>query len=123
MPVLIQIAIGGALGALARYVSVITMQRIAGSAFPYGTMFVNIIGSFLMGLCAVWLLEKADGKMVPFIMTGVFGGFTTFSAFSLDTIRLLEEGRLAIAGVYVGGSVLLSITALFLGILFARGLA
>ena len=125
MPVLLQVAIGGALGASLRYLSGAMMLRVMGSGFPYGTMFVNVVGSFLMGLLAFYLLERMDGglsRYAPFLMTGLLGGFTTFSAYSLDALYLLERGRYASASVYMGGSVVLAIGALFLGITIARSL-
>ena len=125
MPVLLQVALGGALGASLRFLSGAMILRTMGSGFPYGTMFVNVVGSFLMGLLAFYLLERMDGsfaRYAPFLMTGVLGGFTTFSAYSLDALYLLERGRYASASVYMGGSVVLAIGALFLGMTIARSL-
>ena len=125
MPGLLQVALGGALGASLRFVSGAMILRTMGSGFPYGTMFVNVVGSFLMGLLAFYLLERMDGsfaKYAPFLMTGLLGGFTTFSAYSLDALYLLERGRYASASVYMGGSVVLAIGALFLGMTIARSL-
>ena len=125
MPVLLQVALGGALGASLRFLSGAIILRTMGSGFPYGTMFVNVVGSFLMGLLAFYLLERMDGsfaKYAPFLMTGLLGGFTTFSAYSLDALYLLERGRYASASVYMGGSVVLAIGALFLGMTIARSL-
>ncbi len=123
MPVLLQVAIGGAIGASARYLSGAAILRAFGSGFPYGTMFVNIVGSFLMGLLAIWLMERMDGsfaRFAPFLMTGVLGGFTTFSAFSLDALYLIERSRYLAASIYMGGSVVLAIAALFVGMSLAR---
>jgi len=125
MPVLLQVALGGALGASLRFLSGAMILRTMGSGFPYGTMFVNVVGSFLMGLLAFYLLERMDGsfsRYAPFLMTGLLGGFTTFSAYSLDALYLLERGRYASASVYMGGSVVLAIGALFLGMTIARSL-
>jgi CrcB protein len=125
MPVLLQVAIGGALGASLRFLSGAMILRAMGSGFPYGTMFVNVVGSFLMGLLAFYLLERMDGsfsRYAPFLMTGLLGGFTTFSAYSLDALYLLERGRYVSASVYMGGSVVLAIGALFLGMTIARSL-
>ena len=110
----IQIAIGGALGAMLRYGVGLAV------AFPFGTLAVNVLGSFLMGLAFVLLGTRA-GR--PFVMIGLLGGFTTFSAFSLDVFRLYEAGRLAAAGGYVAVSVMLSIFALFVGIYLARAVS
>jgi len=125
MPILLQVALGGAIGASARYLSGAAILRAFGSGFPYGTLFVNVVGSFLMGLLAVYLMERMDGSFArysPFLMTGVLGGFTTFSAFSLDALYLMERGRVLAAGLYMSGSIVLAIAALFAGILLARGL-
>ncbi len=125
MPVLLQVALGGAIGASLRFLSGAMILRAMGSGFPYGTMFVNVVGSFLMGLLAFYLLERMGGSVsryAPFLMTGVLGGFTTFSAYSLDALYLLERGRYASASVYMGGSVVLAIGALFLGMTIARSL-
>lgn len=125
MPVLLQVALGGAAGASLRFLSGAMILRAMGSGFPYGTMFVNIVGSFLMGFLAFYMLERMDGsfgRYAPFLMTGLLGGFTTFSAYSLDALYLLERGRYASASVYMGGSVLLAIGALFLGMTIARSL-
>ena len=125
MPVLLQVALGGALGASLRFLSGAMILRAMGSGFPYGTMFVNVVGSFLMGLLAFYLLERMDGsfsRYAPFLMTGLLGGFTTFSAYSLDALYLLERGRYVSASVYMGGSVVLAIGALFLGMTIARSL-
>lgn len=92
MPVVLQVALGGAIGAALRYLSGSAAIRLLGSGFPYGTMIVNILGSFLMGFAAFYMLERMDGsyaRFAPFILTGVLGGFTTFSAFSLDAAYLI----------------------------------
>ena len=122
MPVLIQVALGGAIGATLRYLSIATISRAIGAGFPYGTMFVNIVGSFLMGMLVIWLFGKTDSRYAPLLMTGVMGGFTTFSAYSLDAFKLIDQGRIVAAGMYMGGSVVLAIAALFAGIVLARGL-
>lgn len=125
MPVLLQVALGGAIGASLRFISGAAILRVLGNGFPYGTMFVNVVGSFLMGLLAFYLLERMDGSLArfaPFLLTGLLGGFTTFSAYSLDALYLMERGRYLSASVYMGGSVILAIGALFLGITIARSL-
>jgi CrcB protein len=109
----ISVALGGAVGACLRFAVGLWV------AFPMGTLAVNVAGSFAIGV--VWLaLDKA---WLPFVMTGVLGGFTTFSAFSLDTLRLMEEGRILYAGAYVGASVLLSLLACGVGLTLARSLS
>lgn len=123
MPVLVQIALGGALGATGRYLVVQLAARLAGAGFPVGTLAVNVLGSFAMGVVVVILLGRGDlaaEKWVPLVMTGFLGGFTTFSAFSLDFMHLLERGRPEAAALYVLGSVVISILALMLGMWLAR---
>ena len=118
---LILVALGGAIGASLRYLSVTQAALWFGVAFPYGTLFVNVAGSFAMGLLAVVLLREGGASpMAPLLMTGVLGGFTTFSAFSLDTIRLYESGQGGMALVYVLVSVFVSIFALMAGFALAR---
>ncbi|MGR3289588.1 MAG: fluoride efflux transporter CrcB [Paracoccaceae bacterium] len=89
------VAVGGATGAILRYLLGMAV------AFPLGTLAVNVIGSFLMGLAFVVLAEEGLERWMPLVMTGVLGGFTTFSAFSLDVFKLYEAGRLGAAGGYV----------------------
>jgi CrcB protein len=112
---ILYVAIGGAIGAVLRYL--VTL----GVAFPFGTLAVNVVGSFVMGLMLVWLAARGLDRATPLVMTGVLGGFTTFSAFSLDTLKLVEAGRLSAAGGYVAGSVILSLVAIFLAVWISRG--
>lgn len=119
------VAAGGALGASARYAVGAWARSALGPHFPWGTFTVNVLGSFVMGVAAALMIEKFPGswgRFSPFLMTGVLGGFTTFSAFSLDALFLIERGRTAAAAAYVGGSVALSIGALFAGLALARAL-
>lgn len=118
----LQVALGGAIGATFRYLTNVAMKSLLGIGFPWGTLTVNVVGSFLMGALVVVLERKGGNHLTPLVMTGVLGGFTTFSAFSLDTIFLMEEGRTEIALVYIAASVLMSLAALVLGLAFARGL-
>ncbi|WP_305968049.1 MULTISPECIES: fluoride efflux transporter CrcB [unclassified Mameliella] len=120
MTPLLQVALGGALGASARYMTGIATARLLGKGFPWGTLTVNIVGSFLMGVLVVALLHLSANRYAPLLMTGVLGGFTTFSAFSLDAITLYERGQGALAAVYVAGSVILSLAALLAGLTLAR---
>jgi CrcB protein len=109
----ISVALGGAVGSCLRFAAGLLL------AFPMGTLAVNVTGSFAIGF--VWLaLDKA---WFPFVMIGVLGGFTTFSAFSLDTLRLMEEGRILYVAIYVGASVLLSLLACSIGLTLARSLS
>ena len=119
---LLLVAAGGAIGASMRYLSGIAILRIAGPAFPYGTIFVNVFGSLLMGFFIAWLVSRGDigNSMRLFIATGILGGFTTFSAFSLDVANLIERGAMQPAAFYVLASVILSIAAVFAGLWFGR---
>ncbi len=120
IPTVIQVALGGAIGAAARYGVGVALVRLG--AFPIGVLAVNIIGSFLMGLIVVYLGQKMLSHLNPFLMTGILGGFTTFSAFSLEAYTLFERGEVGQAAIYVIASVVLSIAALIAGIFIMRGL-
>ncbi len=93
-----------------------------GTALPYGTMFVNLAGSLAMGLIVGYLAFRGEAAQTPrlFLATGILGGFTTFSAFSLDVAVLIERGALASAVLYCGVSVIGSVLVLFIGLWFAR---
>ncbi|MEM7598658.1 MAG: fluoride efflux transporter CrcB [Pseudomonadota bacterium] len=118
----LQVALGGAIGASARYLTSVGAVRLMGPGFPWATLSVNIVGSFLMGVLVVVLAQKGGMKAAPFLMTGILGGFTTFSAFSLDAFTLYERGQPGAALAYVTASVLVSIAALAAGILVTRAL-
>ena len=123
--ILWMIALGGALGSVARYLTVTAAARVFGPAFPYGTMVVNVVGSALMGLAIVILVERFGGdgvRWAPGVTVGFLGGFTTFSAFSLDAYLMLEAGRLGAVLTYVAGSFALSLLGLAIGIAVARAL-
>lgn len=114
------VAAGGALGAVARYG---VGRLVPASGWPWGTMAVNVVGGLAMGLLTGWLAFRggAGGETVRlFTAVGVLGGFTTFSAFSLETALMIERREFALAGGYVAASVVLSIAALFLGLMLAR---
>lgn len=116
-----QVALGGAVGASLRYLTNVAVMRTFGPGFPLATVLVNVAGSFLMGVLVVLLAQKGGMRYAPLLMTGVLGGFTTFSAFSLDAFTIWERGQTALAAAYVAGSVILSILALAAGILTMRG--
>jgi len=118
---LISVALGGAIGACLRYLVNVASVRVFGLVFPYGTMAVNVLGSVLMGVLVIVLAHKTDGRFTPFLLTGVLGGFTTFSAFSLDALTLWERGQPGLAAAYVFGSVILSLTGIVAGIALGRG--
>lgn len=115
------VALGGAIGASLRYLVNVAAVRLVGMNFPVGTVVVNVLGSLIMGLLVVILAEKSGTRYAPFLMTGILGGFTTFSAFSLDAITLYERGQIGLAFVYVAGTVIVALAALFLGMTIARG--
>lgn len=118
------IFLGGGLGAVCRHAVGVAVTRLAGIAFPYGTMAVNILGSFAMGLLIAWLARRSggDAPLRLLLATGFLGGFTTFSAFSLDVATLYERGALTAAAAYVIASVVVSIAALFSGLWLMRQL-
>lgn len=121
MTPLLQVAIGGAIGASARYLTGVAMSRVLGKGFPWGTLTVNFLGSFLMGVLVVVLAHKGDNRLAPLLMTGVLGGFTTYSAFSLDAITLYERGDVGLAAAYVIGTLILALGGIALGLTLARG--
>ena len=121
---LLLVGFGGAIGSMARYLlGLWTLQRW-GPGFPWGTLGVNITGSFLIGLLAELIMRKfgASPEMRLFLITGVLGGYTTFSAFSLDAITLFERGDPALALIYIAASVVLSILAVFAGLALMRAM-
>src|ERR1051325_7526208 len=107
--------VGGGLGASVRHFINVTCARCMGTGFPYGTFIINITGSTVMGLIAGYLAFRGDAAQPwrLFLMTGILGGYTTFSAYSLDAALLYERGELLLAGLYVVGTVVLSIAGLF----------
>jgi CrcB protein len=116
--------VGGGLGASLRHFINVICAKCIGIGFPWGTFIINISGSIVMGLIAGYLAFKGEATQAwrLFLMTGILGGYTTFSAFSLDTALLYERGALALAAVYVLGSVILSIAGLFAGLWLIRTL-
>ena len=120
LPTVIQVALGGAIGAAARYGVGVALFR-PGAGFPVGVLTANVFGSFVMGLVVVYLGQKMLAHLNPFLMTGILGGFTTFSAFSLEAYTLFQRGDTGLAALYVALSVILSIAALVLGIFIMRG--
>ncbi|MGD1884744.1 MAG: fluoride efflux transporter CrcB [Paracoccaceae bacterium] len=117
------VALGGAIGAGFRYLVGVGVMRLLGPTdFPLAIIAVNVIGSFLMGVFVIVAAHRGLTHLSPFVMTGLLGGFTTFSAFSLETITLFERGLVSAAMLYVALSVGLSIAGLALGLFVARGL-
>lgn len=121
MMTFLSVALGGAIGASARFAVNLAAARLFGMDFPVGTLCVNVLGSFAMGVLAVLLLDRAS-PLAPFLLTGVLGGFTTFSAFSLDTLMLWERGQPGLALVYVILSVAASLLAVFAGLALGRSI-
>ena len=115
---------GGGCGASLRHAINMASARALGTDFPYGTFIINISGSIVMGLIAGYLAFRGEASQPwrLFLMTGILGGYTTFSAFSLDTALLYERGELGLAALYVVGSVALSIMGLFAGLAIVRHL-
>ena len=117
----LQVALGGAIGSALRYLAGVGIYRALGQgAFPVAIVSVNILGSFLMGLFVVLAAQRGWAHLNAFVMIGVLGGFTTFSAFSLETVTLMERGQIGLAGLYVGLSVVGSVVGLMLGLWLAR---
>lgn len=108
-----QVALGGAIGSVLRYLTV------AAFGAPWAVAAVNVVGSLAMGVLFVALSSRAH--LSPLLMAGVLGGFTTFSAFSLDALKLWQSGQTLQAVLYVGGSVILSLLAVALGATLAKG--
>ncbi|MCH9824892.1 MAG: fluoride efflux transporter CrcB [Alphaproteobacteria bacterium] len=118
---LLHVALGGALGASARYLVGVGAIRLLGHGFPWATLVVNVLGSLAMGALVVLLAQKDATRLAPLLMTGLLGGFTTFSAFSLDAVTLYERGQVGAAAGYVAVSVVFSIGALFAGMTLMKG--
>lgn len=119
---LVAIAAGGAVGSLARHGLTLYCEHLLGRDFPYGIFIANVAGSVAIGVLFVLLLEKASLTEVwrSMLMVGFLGAFTTFSTFSLQTVGLIQDGRLLAAGTYVLGSVILSILGSWVGIVVTR---
>ncbi len=119
---LLLVMLGGGAGSVARYATALWAADRLGATFPWGTLAVNVVGSFLIGLLAT--LADDAGVIGPetrtFLVVGVLGGFTTFSSFSLESLRLVEQNELLRAGAYMLGSLVLAFAAAALGILVAR---
>ncbi|TXJ22921.1 MAG: fluoride efflux transporter CrcB [Afipia sp.] len=117
--------IGGGLGASLRHAINVGCARACGINFPYGTFVINITGSLVMGIIAGYLALKGEASQPwrLFVMTGILGGYTTFSAFSLDAVTLYQRGEMGLALFYVIGSVALSIAGLFAGLALVRHFA
>ncbi len=122
---LLIVAAGGAIGAASRHLFGLAALRLVGPTFPWGTLGVNIVGSFLMGVLIEFLARRTgiSPEVRLFVATGILGGFTTFSAFSLDVAVLWERGAHAAAAGYVAASIAGAIAALFAGLMIVRSFA
>lgn len=121
---LLLIGAGGALGAIGRYWMSTLVYQFAGRDFPWGTLVVNVVGSLMMGIFYVLLVERvaSDGDLRALLMIGLLGAFTTFSTFSIETLILIEEGALLKAGGNLLLSVAFCLAAAWLGVLVARSI-
>ncbi|MGO6994940.1 fluoride efflux transporter CrcB [Rhizobium leguminosarum] len=119
------VAVGGAIGSLLRYYVGQWALRLMGPAFPWGTLAVNVVGCFVIGVFAALIARKfnASVELRLLLITGFLGGFTTFSAFSLDAISLFERGEAVAGGIYIAASVGLSMAAVIAGLAVMRALA
>ncbi len=119
---LLYVALGGALGASGRYLLGGFLSQTIGTGFPWGTLAANVLGGFLMGILVAWLAFRvSEGENIRlFLGVGLLGGFTTFSAFSLETIRMMEHKTYTLAASYVSASVVFSLLAVFLGLALGR---
>jgi CrcB protein len=124
MKFLVWVALGGALGASARHLLNVGLMRALGPAFPWSTLCANVVGCMLMGALAEFFVTRYGGLpgLRAFLLTGVLGGFTTFSAFAIDVANLWERREPLLAAVYLGASVGLSLAGVFLGLALARSI-
>jgi CrcB protein len=122
--ILLAVALGGALGSLARYFVAGAVQSAAWPGFPWGIFVVNISGGFIMGLIveASALKFSLSPELRAFLTVGILGGYTTFSTFSLDSVLLIQRGAYGSAAAYITGSAVLSIAALFAGLWLVRSI-
>jgi CrcB protein len=122
---IIAVAVGGALGSVARYLVGVDSGKLFGVAFPWGTLIINIVGSFLIGALVESFALRWDLPQVwrVFLTVGICGGFTTFSTFSLDAYLLMDRGELWTSAVYIVASVVLSIGGLFAGLQLIRAIS
>lgn len=122
MSAILAVAVGGAAGAVARYLVMSGVGHWLGAGYPYGTLVVNVVGSFVLGalvevMALVW---SVGADLRAFLVVGVLGSFTTFSTFSLDVVVLVQRGQLGLAGLYVVASVVLALVGFMLGLALFR---
>lgn len=125
MTPLLYVGAGGALGAMARFLMAGWVQKASGGTFPWGTLSVNVAGAFAMGLVVAVALKAASfpADLRVFLTSGVLGGFTTFSAFSVETALMIEKGDFIPASLYIAASVILTVLFLFCGLWLVRSIA
>jgi len=123
MKLLLLAGAGGAIGSILRYLANVGFGRWLGAGFPWATLFVNVAGSLAMGFLAEMIALRFEGSPVlrTFLLTGILGGFTTFSAFSLDVASLIDRNQAMLSALYVSASVGVSILALYVGVALAKG--
>lgn len=116
------VAAGGALGSVARYLTGLLTLRLLGPGFPWGTLLVNVVGGLAIGVFAELIARRFDGsaELRLFIVTGILGGFTTFSAFTLEVTAMVERGHYPAAATYILMSVVISVAAVFAGLALVR---
>ena len=116
------IAIGGAFGAVFRYGASLGVYSLLGRGFPYGTLFVNVTGSLLMGILSILFLERynIDPEWRAAILVGLLGSFTTFSTFSMETLALLEQGDITRASLNIVLSIVVCLLAVWVGVIIGR---
>ena len=124
MKLLLLASAGGALGAGVRFIVYQQVARLSGATFPWATLIVNVVGSLLIGVLIAVLLDRLPDAagLRAFFIAGVLGGFTTFSAFSIDVVALIERAEIMQAMLYVLGSVVLSVVACWIGLVTTRAL-
>ncbi|WP_411288132.1 fluoride efflux transporter CrcB [Phenylobacterium sp.] len=121
MQALLLVGAGGALGAVARYLLALQANRWLGAAWPWGTLIANVAGSFAMGALAAWLTARGgDERWRLLLAVGLLGGFTTFSAYSIEIVQMIERRAHGPALAYSLGSVVLSVAALVAGLVLVR---
>lgn len=122
MKMVFYVAIGGAFGSVARYLTGMWFGRLFGAGFPWATLTVNIVGSFVMGVLVAAMAQawSPSAEVRAFLTVGILGGFTTFSTFSLDVAGMLQRGELGVAAAYVLSSLIVGIGGLFAGLYLVR---
>jgi fluoride exporter len=123
-PLVLAVAVGGAVGSVLRYIVGVSVQSRVGTPFPVGTLLINITGSLLLGFVLRFALESAavSAEARAFLTTGLCGGYTTFSTFSWETAALIDEGAYARAGLYIALSVGIGVLGIFAGMAGAHSL-